>query len=808
MYHVIETGSVTILLYLLSYLLSRTGYFPTLFHKKIWNSILALSFIITAGAGLFLALQANYKWNIPFIKTMLKWHSEFGVAMSLTGFFHLIIHYSYFRKLFNQEKKNQQKSEFRLRAGYSVTINLFIVGMVSTSFQLLLIREMMNITGGFELITGIFLGSWLIASAAGSSLAGRSEMSDLKKINLIFAISPLISIVMLMILSAFFLSPGQTPSFLASIIITLLVLFPFCLVSGFTFVKLIFVARLSEGFPAGKSFSIETAGGIISGILIPLLTSGILNTYQVLLLIIILSLAYVTDTFLTLNKKFRIALRTGFALVASAVIICNPDIMFRQVFLPAIKVNSSVDTPYGNITKGSYKGENSIYYNQRLIGYKNDVTEREEDIHYAMLQRENHGKVILVSGMLESHLPEILKYPVKKVVYIERDPNLALSGKKVADSLKGKLEVENSDIFSYLVKNKEKSDAIILLVPPPTTLLLNRYYTTEFFFNIKKSLLPGGVFVCSPGPGDTYFNKGSLNLFSSVYNSLRAVFKNVKPVCGEKLYLIASDEDISLSFCYLVEKRHISNIYVCPDYLSDDLISGRSEEVALKLGQFRMENRNMYPVATLFNQEYSLSKNLNDKIPAIFLLLLIFGLPAVAVRRMNLLMYFSAAALSGFEIIAIFSLQLISGNMYQLTGLIVAGLMSGLAVGSGTEAKYLSHMSIYLKGTFLVVFYAFIGLTYKLLITSDGGALSIALIIIIVFIPSFVTGQIFREMTRGKDSGLQTSAVYSADLAGSALGFIMVSGFIVPVFGIPSAIFLSSILIFTGTLFGLIRGKQ
>lgn len=58
-----------------------------------------------------------------------------------------------------------------------ISTNLFIVGFVSTSIQLLLIREMMNISGGYELMTGTFLASWLIISAAGAILAGRSSLT-------------------------------------------------------------------------------------------------------------------------------------------------------------------------------------------------------------------------------------------------------------------------------------------------------------------------------------------------------------------------------------------------------------------------------------------------------------------------------------------------------------------------------------------------------------------------------------------------------------------------------------------------------
>ena len=71
MYHVIGTGSTAILLYLISYFFYRTGYYSIQFHRKFWNSILASAFLLTALAGIFLALQVNYKWNIPFIKSVL-----------------------------------------------------------------------------------------------------------------------------------------------------------------------------------------------------------------------------------------------------------------------------------------------------------------------------------------------------------------------------------------------------------------------------------------------------------------------------------------------------------------------------------------------------------------------------------------------------------------------------------------------------------------------------------------------------------------------------------------------------------------
>ena len=807
MYHVISTGFTAILLYLISYFLYRIGYYSLQFHRKLWNLILTVVFFITAIAGVFMALQISYKWNILFVKTILKWHVEFGIGMAFTGVFHFIWHLNYFGKFFNKTVRNPEEPDLQKLTSGEIRTNLFIIGFVSSSIQLLLMREIMNITGGYELITGIFLGSWLIGSAFGASIAGTSTLNNVRKINLVFSFSPLISLVLLFFLSRVFFNPGETPSFLVSLIYTFLVLIPFCLVSGFTFIKLISIARSGNNFAPGKSFSIETTGGIVSGIIISILTAGLLNTYKLLLLIILLSVAYVLITYCISGIKTKISAKIFISVLAILIIIFDPDIFFRQILLPGIKVTESKDTPYGNITQSRYKGEESLYYNQRLLVYNDDATEREEDIHYVMLQSESPEKVILISGSLQSHLPEILKYNVSTIIYIERDPALVKYETSIADRSSGELIIENKDAYQYIRSSDELVDVIILLIPPPSTLLLNRYYTTEFFNEVKKRLKPEGVFMCSPGPGDNYFNKESLNLYSSIYNSLAGIFKNVKPVVGNKLYFLASDKTLSLSFCQLVDKRHIKNIYVSSDFLEDDLIKKKSDEVNALIDHGMKQNRSVFPVACFHSQSYNFSKNINEKIPAVVLMIMFFALPGMAIKRRNLLMYFSASALAGFEIIILFTLQLIVGNMYQLTGLIIAGLMTGLAVGSGNKISFLNSYSLRKKVLFLMLFYIGFGLIYSYIIELKSGLPAVALIILSVFLPALCTGHIFRELTVNAEGIETSSAIYSADLAGSALGFILISGFAVPLFGIQVSIFLLSVLIFGGILFGTIMNK-
>jgi spermidine synthase len=802
MYNVISTGVAATILYLISIFFSRNGFYTTQDHRKLWNFILAAAFLLTISAGLFLALQITYKWNIPFIKAVLKWHVECGIGLAFTGFFHFICHLPYFSKIFGRSESPVIIYTGIQRNKAQNSLNLIIVGFVSSSVQLLLMREFMNIAGGYELITGTFLGSWLIGSAAGAAMARRSPLTDIRKINLIFALGPLITIILLIVLGRLFLHTGETPSFLLSIIYSLLTLLPFCFVSGFTFIKLINYAENNLGINAGRSFSIETAGGIAAGLTVSFLTGGVLNTYQLFMLIIILNITYLLLSFFFTLKIAKIITIVIMFLTAITVFFMKPDIFFRQQLLSGIKVMDSRDTPYGNITTGEYGNEKSIYYNQRLQTYSNDESEREENIHFAMLQHNSPKNILIISGDIESNMKEIMKYDINKVVFVERDPALISLELKNKNSLSKLLTVKNDDAFRYIRDTREDFDIVILLLPPPSTLLLNRFYTTDFFREVKNRIGRNGIFICSPGSGENYYSKESIVLYSSIYNSLASVFGNIRPIVGNKLYFVSSDGEISSSVCSLADKRGIKNVYVSSDYLSDDLLTKKSDEVIAVIDPLVKQNTLGFPVACFHYQSYNLSKNLNERIPSVIILIIIFVFPLFSVRRKNMIMFSTAAALSGFEIIILLILQTTVGNMYLLTGLVIASLMAGLASGAIMKMKIAENAVIKLAILLLIIFYICTGLLFNQLQAPGNNTVIVIILLLLVYIPSFITGQLFKTMTNSKMKYSDASSVYSADLAGSALGFVIVSGLAIPIMGIRMTIILLSSLIFAAFLFG------
>lgn len=807
MYHVISTGISVLVLYIISSLLYRFGFFSHHFHRKFWNIILALTFLLTAIAGLFLALQINYKWNIPFIKTILKWHVECGIGFSITGILHFLWHFPYYLKSDKTDESPVEETEYPAMPARDIKINLFMIGLVSSSVQLLLMREVMNIAGGYELITGTFLGSWLIGSAAGAAMAKRSKTGDIRKINIVFGISPFISLSLLIILSRLLLNPGETPTFLVSMILTLLVLLPFTFISGFVFTRIMLIAVKSDYPDTGKLFSVETLGGVAAGFVVSSFGSGVLNTYQTLLLILTINLYYIIVTFLMVKQKVVAVSIPAAIAICFLLIYFNPDIIFRQLLMPGIRVTETRETQYGNITTGEYHGEKSIYYNHHLLKWKNDETDREENIHYAMIQRDSVKNVLIISGDINSMLPELLKYDVGKIWYVERDP--ALMNYYDTDKRESSVILikENADAFRFIKESRDTFDMVLMILPPPSTLLLNRYYTSEFFAGIKKKLSKSGVFMCSPGAGENYFNKESAILYSSVFNSLASEFKNVLPVIGNKLYYLASDGGLSPGICRRISEKGITNVYVNPDFLSDDLIKMKSDQLLGMLDRNEKQNRLSFPVACFHFQNYNLSKSAGERIPSLVLMILIFVMPFILIRSKSHIMYPVAGALAGFEIILLLLLQATAGNMYQFTGLLISGIMTGLALGSGINSSGLKLFSANVISVIMVLFYIVIGFTINLLLNINNKILLLFILTVLTLIPSFFTGHLFRILVSSRTGFQSLSDVYSADLAGSALGFIAVSAVSVPVLGIQMTIFLLAVLILTGLLLGTIGNK-
>ncbi|NCC70126.1 hypothetical protein EOM09_00910 [bacterium] len=91
-----------ILIYFLTWILQKKGKIKLITHKRIWNVLLLITFLISGISGLILAFGINYGITIPYIK-LIKPHVNFGIAMSIISIIHIFWHLNYYKIIF---KKN------------------------------------------------------------------------------------------------------------------------------------------------------------------------------------------------------------------------------------------------------------------------------------------------------------------------------------------------------------------------------------------------------------------------------------------------------------------------------------------------------------------------------------------------------------------------------------------------------------------------------------------------------------------------------------------------------------------------------
>ncbi len=107
-YNLILYSGLTIGFYLLSLLLLYLKVFTKKIHRRIWNVLLLMTFLISGLLGLLLVVQINYKILSSWFIRFLHWHVDFGIAMALISVFHIIWHFTYFRNFFRKASHMEQ----------------------------------------------------------------------------------------------------------------------------------------------------------------------------------------------------------------------------------------------------------------------------------------------------------------------------------------------------------------------------------------------------------------------------------------------------------------------------------------------------------------------------------------------------------------------------------------------------------------------------------------------------------------------------------------------------------------------------
>ena len=807
---------LTLAAWLVTRLFASWEIFPLKTHRKFWNYLLLVTFLVSGLLGLLSVVKVNYKLDIPGYERYLKWHVSFGIAMVIISFLHLSWHLKYYFS-FSKEKdiiKKEIQPAIPESEAFQLKVLLFLLGFSTIITQVVFIREFITVLSGNELVTGIVLSGWMLLTGWGALAGSRSDFGNfsIRRGFAMLAALPVLaifSVSLLYWLKKILYPPGTEAGLDATLISVFLLLFPVCFLSGWLFTC--FSALLSESGNKnliGKSYAFESVGSLAGGLFFGILTGRYFDSF--VNLVLVASTVLITAFFLlkTERKTTRFTFPVLAAFMLVFIMFLNPDRQFKKLLYPNQEIIKNKVTRYGNLVVTGQAGQQNVYENNDLLFYTHNLMQNEEAVHFVMVQHKNPKSVLLVSGGIAGMIPEIKKYDVDKITCLEINPEIFSAFSSFSDSVADDqtVEIVKSDIRTFVGRSKEQFDVILMNLPPPSTLGLNRFYTAGFFELLKRSCDENTV-ICTGLPSTANYAEGNaLEVNASLWKTLGTSFQNRLFLTGERNYFLASDGNMSSQIAELIANRGIENEYVNQYYINDALLAMRSESVVSQFSETASVNEDFKPVMFISQVGHWLSI-FGGKLKWLAMVpILLFAAGFLKQDRITAGLYTAGFTAASLEVILLLVYQVWFGSIYLETSLFFAVFMTGLAVGSYREPEVERNPA---KRYFLFQFaLAVLALFFLILpalteIIAVSEVVSRILFFLLVFAVAFVVGNIFQLAAKLQNTGFSqiSGKSYSIDLAGSALGAFITVIVLLPLAGLVfTSLILAGLNIFSGLL--------
>ena len=409
--------------------------------------------------------------------------------------------------------------------------------------QLALMRELLGAFSGNEMVLGVVLGLWLLLMGMGAWLGRTSEklrspLAALALIQMLVAILPLAQVFLLRALRNVVFIRGAAVGVTETVGAALVLLLPYCLVAGYALTLACAILGREQG-PAGigRAYVADSIGSIIGGILFSFVLVRSLDHIAILVCPALLNLfAGAAWWACSASSRFEVrgrvaascaalALALGLGLIAAVILLADLDGLSTRLQYPQQHIVARANSPYGKLIVTESDGQFDFIENGIPITSTRDDQHVEETVHYAMAQRPDARRVLLVSGGISGTAREILKYDVQAVDYVELDPLILELGKKfLPENLADRrIRVINTDGRLFVKQTPEQYDVAIIDVPAPATAQLNRFYTVEFLAEVKRVLAKDGVVCFALGQYENYVSPELARMLSSACTGGEAV---------------------------------------------------------------------------------------------------------------------------------------------------------------------------------------------------------------------------------------------------------------------------------------------
>jgi spermidine synthase len=779
--------------------------------------------------------------------------------------------------------------------------------MASVMTQLALMRELLCAFAGNEMVLGIALGLWLLLTGLGTSLGRtadklRNPLAVLFTAQIFIAVIPLAQVFAVRALRNVVFVRGAEVGVTGTVLSAAVLLLPFCIVAGYTLTLACSILnRRGDASGAGRVYVADSLGSVVGGALFSFVLVRFLDHIALLAVPALLNLTAAAWLGKAISHPLAPSLSPAagggeggpheagpgegepgkapvvplanplhweiFILILAAGIaafvwLVHSDALSTSLQFPGQNVLFRANSPYGRLVVTESGGETNFIENGIAIVSTPNVEQVEEAAHYAMAQRPDARRVLLVSGGVAGVAKEILKYNVAGVDCVELDPLVIETGRRFLPEhfADPRIWVIATDARQFVRQTTNRYDVVILALPDPSTAQLNRFFTVEFFSGVKRVLADGGVLSFALGRYENYVSPELAQLLASAHWSLKQSFANILVLPGGRVFFLASDGPLHGDIAAQVEVHGILTKLVNRHYLDAMFTADRMADIQRAVSQPAAMNRDFSPMLYFYHlrhwmSQFTLSFGALQAVLLLLLLVYLIRLPVLSILRSRataedgrstakdgrgpaLVLFASGFAGSALEVVLLLAFQVLCGSVYHQVGVIVTVFMVGLAVGAAWAnraptnleegragcpqhaATARSESAPYQRQARCLRYLAFAIAALALLLpallfslnrlSSAVPAFVViqAVIALLTLILAVLVGAQFPLANQLQFDGTATGAsqLYTADFVGAALGALLASTLLIPLLGVTGVCLLTAALnVFSGVL---VRGRS
>ncbi len=696
------------------------------------------------------------------------------------------------------------------------------VGLVSLIAQLIIMRRLIIVFGGNELVCGAAFAGWLAFAGLGK-IFGRLLLNRVNDrvwfITILFFFMafaiPITTAATYLIKPVLGISPQDETHLLTIFAIAIPLMAPRGLLIGATSALWRNLACDPTIYCSVRSKIALALGTAMGGIIYSLIIVHLLNPISAAILVGFI-LIVVVGFALGPSLKRTTAIILSLAMILLGIFGSGIEYKFAEIQWWGRDLIIQKSTGLFELAVIQNGTERTLYQD----GYPSFTLPAPESYETVaglpLLEHPKAKNIAIIGGGVSGMIDQWKTADLENALFIRADKEITKLEREDMESniedLPGWARILHGDARNVLRSDIEDNtsipclDLIIINVGNTGTASRDRFFTTNFFDEAKEALCEDGVIAMALPGIETSSGKESMMDVGSIQRSIVESFKYEAIVPLEKLFFFASNELGALTSDFTEIRKRLLGSDTTSDYFISWVLSGENEENAAKtvrgikaasenallntdiqptayrLGMIEMERFDRWPLAIALALILTLS-------------LLIFRQHKEGLRVTWVLGTLGLASIT-FELVLLIRYQMETGLLMMNIGYVLAAYSIGISLGAAAGRAWIASMNrsdkVLMMAIAFFATYTFAGIIFM---KAGFAPTNILLGSLAGWIYAFTVHPI-HATSKSEDVGKKI--FINSHNWGALAGTIVVSTTIIPLFGLQGSLIMASISLAAG----------